>query len=211
MERTKPFPPNPIHRFYDWLDGLPIPMWLFYPLLLLLLGLFLHVLAWTRDLLLLDQFKLIYFVNFIWLVESLALLHFLLRASGPLLDGYRVYLDLDEKDFLRLRYEFTTIPNLFGSLFFLLGLVMGSVAGFFTVPLTPEIDFPSFAYAQWPVSMGFAMISSYFTIRQLHLIPRLFDLTKRIRLSYLEPIYAFSHYTAIVGFGNFMISAVNSF
>ncbi len=211
--RTKPFRPNPIHRFYDWLDKLPIPMRLFYPLLLLLSGLLLHLLAWYRGILPSGQFNLTLLFIFIWLVETLALGHYGLRASGPLLDGYRDQLDVADKEFERLRYEFTMIPNTLGNLFLLLGLVLGSFVAISVVPTTPEVigAFPSFAYFQWVSSIGLGMLFNYFIIRQLRLIPRFFDLTKRIQLSHLEPVYAFSRYTAIIGFGLFMISAVNSF
>src|SRR3972149_782709 len=173
MMRTKPFRPNPIHRFYDWLDKLPIPMWLFYPLLLLLSGLLLHLSAWYRGLLPSGQFNLTLLFIFIWLVESFALGHFLLRASGPLLDGYRDQLDVDKVEFERLRYEFTMIPNALGSLFFLLGVVLGGIVAISVVrTTTPAVieAFPSLAYFQWASSLGLGMMFNYFIIRQLRLI-----------------------------------------
>jgi len=209
----KPFRPNPIHRFYDWLDRLPIPMWVFYPLILLLFGLTFNFLAWSRGLLPRGQFNFILLLDFIWLVESLALLHFALRASVPLLDGYRNNLDVNNEEFQRLRYEFTIIPNVPGILFFLLGLTVGYFVGINSLPAQPRIAqaFAPWVVFQWSFSLGLAFLSIYFIIRQLRLFQKFFDLTKRISFSHLDPIYAFSRYTAVIGFGIFMISFVNSF
>lgn len=209
----QPYKPNPIHKFYDWMDRLPMPIWVFYPSLLLGSGLILHVLAWGRGGLPRGQFNLTLLFISIWLVEILALLHFAIRASGPLLDNYRTNLAVNSEEFQRLRYEFTSIPFIAGTLFLLLGLVIGSLVAINLIPNSPEIAraFSLLFIFLWAGSLGLGLMSGYFVIRQLVLINHFFVLTKQVRFSNLEPIYAFSRYTAVIGFGTFMISFLNSF
>lgn len=208
----KPYTPHPIHRLYAWLDGLPVPMWLFYPLLLLLIGLLTNLAYWNSGFLPSGSIDLRLLFSGVWFVESLALGHYVVNASGPTLDGYREFLNVDEKEYATLKYEFTKIPSLPASVMFLLGLPFGIYAGIsFGQGESSLINqLPALNAAQWGVSLGLGMILSFFTVRQMRLISRFFSMTRRIQLWNLSPIYAFSRYTAVIGIFIFMITAVNN-
>lgn len=213
MNKEIPYSPHPLHRIYERLELLPLPMWLFYLLLLIILGLVMHPFSWTTQVIPDGQFDIYTLLSFSWVIESLALGHYAYRASGKVLDGYRSQLPIDDENFSKLRYSFTTIPRNWGTVWFFTGAVFGFLMGWSVVSSTAAgIPFPYLIFVslfQWAFSLGLAIMFSYFIIRQMNLMKTIFSLPKQIQLRNLSPIYAFSRYMAVLAIGTFVIADLN--
>ncbi len=189
-------------------------MWLFYPSLLVFLGLAMHPISWMAHVIPNGQFDLYTLLSFSWVIESLALGHYGYRASGKALDGYRNQLPIDDEDYSKLRYSFTIIPRNSGTVCFLTGAVLGFLMGWSVVSSTtsglpiPYLLFVSLS--QWAFSFGLAIMLTYFIIHQMNLMKTIFSLPKQIQLRNLSPIYAFSRYMAVLAIGAFVIADLNS-
>ncbi len=203
--------PHPIHRFFAWLDRIALPAWIFYLLLLFIPGLALQINFWMANPNLERSFDPFFIFFFAWLVEGLALVHFITKASKKLLDDYRPQLSYDEVQFDQLRQQFTTISSGMGSVFFVVGALIGYFTAQTFISGFPGLDrgLPLLLSITYAISFGFALMGSELMIRQLRLIQKLFHDTVRIQISNLVPIYSFSRYTAIIAIWLFFITYVN--
>jgi hypothetical protein len=210
---NKPYSPQIIHRFYAWLDRSSISPWIFYPGILLLLGIFANLLAWNNGSLAVGEIDVIHLFSFAWLVESLALGHYVLTIPGPLLDAYRKRLKISAKDYDLLHYEFTVIPAFRGTVFLIIGMGLGLATSLATLEnpsAGPQTYIPWLTNIQWILSLGSGVMFTYFIVRQLRRLIKIFAITKDVPFSDMAPIYAFSRYTLVVALGFFVISNVNS-
>jgi hypothetical protein len=203
---------HPIHRFFAWLEKSPLPSWAFYLLLLIVPGIYLQLQAWQglppseRTL---DPFHIF---STIWLVEGLALAHFITSASKTLLDNYRPQLPYSDQRYQIERATFTTIPFGLGLFFNLIGAIVGYYTAVSFSNGFPGIDrgAPIYFAALYALAFSVAMMVFVLVLRQLALIGQFFRDTEKIKISSLSSIYAFSRYTAIVAIWIFFIGNVNA-
>ena len=85
----RPYRPNAIHAFYDWLDRLPIPDWLFFVLLLPAVGIAQHLVAWGRGLLSPGEFSYDLGTAAIYVTPGLLLGIYALKGAPKALEEYR--------------------------------------------------------------------------------------------------------------------------
>ena len=197
----RPYRPNFIHAFYAWLDRLPIPAWLFFVLLIPVVGIAQHLVAWSRGLLDPGQFSLDLGTAGMYLITAFLVFIYIQSAAPKALDQFRPLLNVAEAEYARLKYQFVTIPSAMGTLFFLIGCAMGAVSGFSDMAVAPAVDyaFPLMRLGIWIIGSGVFFMFVYQVIRQLRQISSFYAVPERLDLFNPSPLYGFSRYTATLG------------
>lgn len=194
-----------IDRFFDWVEGLPLPAFLFYLVLYFVLVSLHHITLWLGGVLPVGQFsKSILLTIDFWLILQMAAFHYFRNQAEIALLKFRPALGLGPKEFERIRFSFvnlsarsTLITSLFvtiplGLLIFIAPFeIVSSVFG--ATPLTSAVTLILLLGA--PFAFGFF----YFVFRSLFWINRLYQRVKKINLFNLESLYAFSSFTSKVG------------
>ncbi len=190
-------------RFFNWVDGLPIPFLPFYFLVYLGIVLFQHVLLWLDGSLAAAEFAPIIFIQNIWSIFIVAAWHYLRNAGSLALTKFRPALEMGEAEFNTLKTRFTNLPARTGWIITALALLVYLIA----VPSSKEFVGPLFfsrttIYLTFLVLLfAFPMNSAFFVvvIRSLFAISSVYDRVKRINLYSLNPLYALSAFTSRVG------------
>jgi hypothetical protein len=211
IPNRRSYPPSFIHAFYAWLDRLPIPSWLFFGLLIPMIGIAQHLVAWRDGALAQGQFNFDLGTAGYWLGIFLIGIY-VLKGAPKALDEYRPLLDVMEEEYARLKYRFVTIPNGPGMGFFLLGVAVGAVSGFSDMAVAPAVDyaFPQMRIGIWMIASGATGLFGYQVIRQLRQIRTFYAMPKQIDLFNLRPLYGFSRYTAALGIMFFASMALST-
>jgi hypothetical protein len=207
-----PYAPSWVDLITRAIDWLPIPAWATYLLLVAALGLFLNAIDWIGGIATPGTFDPIQLAYPGLGAYMLALMHYLNREAGTRMDAFRPALEVDAREFERLRYILTSLPTLPAALVGLAGFALISVL-FLTDPggavsgLHPAVLVGRLAVLGFVFALGAALI--YHTIRQLRLVSRIHALATRIDLFEPTPLYAFSNLTAQTGIGFVAIVAVS--
>jgi hypothetical protein len=207
----RPYSPSFIHAFYAWLDRWPIPAWLSLGLLIPLVGIAQHLVAWRKGALAPGQFNFDLGTAGYWLGIFLIGIY-VLKGAPKALDEYRPLLKVTEEEYARLHYRFVTIPNGPGTLLFLIGLASGALSGFSDMAVAPAVDyaFPQLRIGIWMLGSAGTFLFGYQVIRQLRQIGAFYAMTERIDLFNLRPLYGFSRYTAALGIMFFTSMALST-
>lgn len=190
-------------RFFDWVRRLPVPAWLFYLGLWLLLGLLISLVAWMEGSEAVGVLPLVAMDGAMYIIYYLALMHYLDGVASRALDSFQPLLQNSEVDFTHLHYELTTLPTR-GTL---LAGAIGILATIISLPFTPSTlemaDIIRRPSTQLSFLAGNAILAIfiYHTIRQLSIVTRIHNTATRVNLFHREPIYAFSRLTARTGIG----------
>jgi len=181
-----------VDRLTAAIDRSPAPPWVLYPILFAVL---LAILVGLAGPLVFEYFP-VYFLTAVWAVFPLALIHHLDRVSAGALDQFRPVCDLDEAEAGRLRLELTTMPAVPAAIVSLAG------AGFiwlFYLTNRALFDPVLGSTTQFIVGMGiltfcFALLAVllYHTVRQLHMVSRIYARLQRLDLFNLSPLYGFA-------------------
>jgi hypothetical protein len=209
-----PYKPSWIHRFFAWVDRLPVPAWSFYLFILVLGGVIRHLVAWNTGILEQGQFNLYFALAQIWLVEQLYYYgHLNPRIARQALDDIRPLLDMDEEGFNNLVYEFTMTPASKGRIFQVLGFSFGIAFAAVVRPFSPEINysFPEYVFLSWGLAQAMTFLSIYWIFRQLGLVKEVFGKLKRVDLYDLDSLYGLSRLTASMGVAIIVIAFLNMF
>lgn len=196
------------------IDGQRIPAWLFYPLLIVAIGLT-NMLAFgpNPEMSLNDHF----FGAFI-VAWFLALLHFLQRLATSTFDEFRPSFALSESDIETYRDRFLFAPAWLGWLTLAFGLQTfvsqlssGLREGFL------DLDSASFpflvifvGFILFSGSTAFTMYYLFNSLRRLFLIVSFHKQIKQVDPFNLDPLRAFSRYTSATAIGMLLTTVVNS-
>jgi len=104
-----PYTSSWVDRFTDWVDRLPIPSWVFYAGLWLILYLIELATQWSDTTAIIFRPFHIFFVGVIPL--SIALIHYLDRIADAALNKFRPVLNCSDAEYADLRYQLTTLPH----------------------------------------------------------------------------------------------------
>ena len=218
MEKTEvinmPYRPSWIHRFFAWVDRLPVPAWSFYLFLLFIGAAVQHLAAWRMGVLEVGQFNLYFALSQIWLVEQLYYYgHLNPRIARKSLDEIRPLLGLDDEGFEILTFEFTMTPAPPARIYQILGFLFGLVFAVVIRPISPEINytFPEFVILSWGLSQALTFLSFYLITRQLRLVKTVISQLNRVDLFDLDSIYGLSRLTASMGAAIIVIAFLNMF
>jgi hypothetical protein len=210
-----PYRPSWVDRLIRWIERLPGPPWAFYAVVLPPLILVANAVSWTSGI---PEYPpwifTLYWTGFaVYPVYMLAMMHYLNRVAAAKVDAFRPALDVDERQYERLRYELTTLPARQAALAALAGI--GFIVFLFSGDLIEEGLGPVpplfvigelVMQAVWSAFLG---VLIYHTIHQLRLVSRILALAPRIDLFQPAPLYAFSHLTARTGLGLAILTAIS--
>lgn len=203
-QTPNPYPPSWIDRIMETVERWPIPYGLVYLLAFGLQALLMHLLSWLDGWLAPLTFSRLNLIYPLWLWGPLAIMTFLDRVALTSLRNFAPLLALDDREKLRLEYEFTTMPvrPVWGSTIFWMG-----VYGIVIITIHPTFYN---TYSVGPIGIASAslfglftfLIGStlyYHTLRQLRLVRHTVGRVAEFNLFRLDPVYAFSNLTALTG------------
>ena len=208
-----PYRPSWIHRFFAWIDRLPIPAWIFYLMILFTGGAIQHAYVWGKGILEVGQFNFYLALTWGWLVAQLFYGHLNPQIARRALDEIRPLLDLDDKGFKLLSYEFTMIPASPALIMNILGFLCGLVFAAAVRPFSPEINyaFPEFVFFSAGLTLAMAFVSFYWIIRQLGMIHRVIKQVDWVDIYNLHSFYGLSRLTASISVAIVAIAFLNYF
>ncbi|MEZ4766882.1 MAG: hypothetical protein R2844_00440 [Caldilineales bacterium] len=140
-----------------------------------------------------------------WIPYSLGFIYYLERTSAEALRAFRPALDMDEKTYAGLCYQFAFMPGRG----VVISMVLGALLAYISLRMYPEISSP---FMDTPlatvVNMALSMLGSafifaaiYMTYRQLRLIRQTYALADKLDLFRSGELYAFSGLTLRMGIG----------
>ncbi len=197
-----PFQPDWTDRLIGGINRLPIPAWLFYPILCGLLFLLINGGDWLQGLAPVGAFSAPYGFLALYPIYPLAAISYLDRTAGKAFDFFRPALGLADADAARLRYELTILPARESKIAAVIGLA--TFVAVFAYPGTPARPIGG-ALSYWTclaiAAAGFVMTAEmlYHTFRQLRLVSRIHALAHNLDLFHFAPLYSFSALTARTG------------
>jgi hypothetical protein len=208
---ARPYPPSWIDRLTDGVRRLPLPSWVAYlalglVLVLGYLGLLFSSLQWAMGALSLPTILLYSFLNGVTPVYLIGLLHYLDDSAAEALARFRPVLTLDEAEYERVRYQLTTLPpratflaTVLGVIYTFIPMLISAAASVGLVTESPilvtlVVAFNALIYA-------LVVVLIYHTLHQLRLVNTLYTEHTRINLFQPGPMYALSGLTARTAVG----------
>ncbi len=197
-----PFDSGWIDRLFGQINRLPVPAWVFYPVLLAIVSL---AIVASRRLELgapAEVWNLPYVFVAVYPVYFLAAIHYLDRTAAKAFDFFRPALGMTDAEAARLRYELTSLPRRQSWIAALVGFIIFLVI--FAYPSGPRMALGS-SISYWTVlavaGAGFVVCAEllYRTFRQLRLVSRIHASARNVRLFHFAPLYSFSALTARTG------------
>lgn len=203
----RPYKPSLIDRFTNWVDKLPIQVWVFYVSLGFLLILSQMLFLWLEGGLHARMLLPLIIFNGFAIPFILVLIHFLDNQAVTALNSMMPTLDMDELDYSKFQYMLSNMPSrgmaiagLAVMVFFIivewLAIVPISYAALEQLPIFKMV------YQVFDKSSAFLYgVFVYHTIRQLRLVNNINTNHIRINLFNLGPAQAFSRLTASTAVG----------
>ncbi len=211
--KNPPYAPSWVDHFQNWLEGLPIPVWLSMLLLYLLTALCFNAAMWIDGVLPVGQLSPDLTFNAVWGATSLSFCILLDRASRQALEKFAVLVPAKKREIEVLHYKMTTIP---AGIALVLTVLMAAGLGyaFYTDPNTLYVGMRSpISYALTVplaiLSYVFAPVLIYQGVRVLNSVRRAFNLLGEVNLFELQPLYAFTGVTTVLGIFWLLIMNMN--
>ena len=208
LDTFRPYAPSIVDGLTDWVRRLPIPSWLFY------------VAVAVVSLLLIASFKWLdgsYPVSIVtWQLilsaatfpYALAMLHYLDNSAKEALDDFRPAMQIDEAQFRKLEYQFTTLPARPALIAAGIGALYGVTFPLYASPEEIErmgffTSLPTAIFGVFELALGYASagLLLYHSVRQLRMVSRTYTTHARIDLFNLAPVHALSRLAARTAIG----------
>ncbi len=209
----RPYPPSWIDRLTEWVGRLPLPAWVVYlgvglVLTLIYIATLLPSAIWSSGTLSVTTGVLYSFLNGMTCAYIPGLIHYLDDAAGAALDRFRPVMTADEDEYNKLCYQLTTLPARPVWIASGLGVLYTIVARLYITATAPDSN----AAAGSPVVMVMievfdimiyvlVAVTVYHTLHQLRLVNTIYTKHTRINLFQLGPLYALSGLTARTAIG----------
>jgi len=214
--RETPYRPSWIDRLIEWINHLPIPVWLFYTLGILFVAFLINIGFWIDGSLPFGSIDVENTIFSILVFYWLALYQYLSRVGSKSLQVFSQLLEAGNVELARVDYELTTLPRWLGWLAVPAGIGLG-VLSIFSDP-QPYGDFVPQSIVVYMIDivlMGF-LVSTFIcliirSIRQLKKVDRLHERATNINLLKLGPVHAFSSLTAQTGIGFILLLIISYF
>jgi hypothetical protein len=209
----RPYPPSWIDRLTEWVRRLPLPAWIVYlgvglVLTLLYIATLLPSALWSSGTLSLTTAVLYSFLNGMTCAYIPGLIHYLDDAAGAALDRFRPVMTADEDEYNQLCYQLTTLPARPVWIATWLGVIYTFVARLLITVTAPTSN----AAAGSPVVLVMievfdimiyvlVAVTVYHTLHQLRMVNTIYTKHTRINLFQLGPLYSLSGLTARTAIG----------
>lgn len=201
----RPYSPGWLDRLTDWVDRMPGPNFPYC------LGLLVFQFGYATALLWLTRRLPVGSIDFrrvypVVVAPYLIWMRFYLdRFAAAALDAFRPMLAVDDAEFLRLRYELTTLPARTARIVTLVTvpaflvstlLLPGSVVGLYGSSIEAALIVMG---PIWLFTVAVVAVSMVQALHQLRMVERIYDRVGKIALLRAKPLYAFSQLTARIG------------
>lgn len=198
------YPPSFVDRIMAAVKRLPGPYWAAYLLIFIIEVGALHAVAWLVGYSQPLDFEPVLLIFPFWLCFGLAVMTYLNGFAGQMVSHFCTLLDGEQEAEDRLRYEFTVMPArpvVINSLLWIVVYFILWLAYYQTVnQIWPmEIYLGSVVFAAGLVSFIIGSAIYYHAVRQLVLVHRTLAKVVKINIFRLDPLYAFSRLTALIG------------
>ena len=212
---SRPYAPSWLDVVMDAIRRLPVPAWLVYLIVGLLLGLARTVVGWVDGSYPVGTFFHIHVFDGLFPVYFLFVIHYLDDLSGRALSDYRAKLT-GETSYEQLRYRLTTMPAAWTVVVSLLGFALGAV---YTQLFLSPTDIQVSKYFTSPTAVvldtvlsgldGLGMsLFAWHTIRQLRMISRIYTKHTKVSIFDIGALYALSRVTALTAVALLLFSYV---
>ncbi|MDQ5825031.1 MAG: hypothetical protein M3441_12610 [Chloroflexota bacterium] len=202
-----PYPPSWVDQLTDRVRRLPVPAWVFYLTLgLVLTGVIVFV-AWANGFLA-EDLLLLRVLSATTGIYFLALLHYLDDSAADALKRFRPVMMVGDADYERLAYQFTTMPRRPTLIASAIGLLYAiftlatfgptdpGILGGLVSPMQAIVVISTFL-----VSYTLVGVSVYHTIHQLRMVNQIYTHHTRINLFQAGPMYSLSRLAARTAIG----------
>ena len=198
---TQPYPPSWVDRILHWIGNLPIPAWVFYPLLLALEFLAVTVLTWLTGYKPFGAFEGFSSQVIVYNVAILGSIQLINHIATRAFESFRPALGLDEAEESRLKYKLTVMPPRPVWIWTAGGALFALIAEFSDTSWGVGIPTALFILINLVGIISFALsgVAIYHTIWQLRMVSLIHTRATRIDLFQAAPLYAFSALTALTG------------
>ena len=200
----KHYAPSYLDRFMEFIERLPIPYWLTYLTLFTAQSLIMHIFAWIDGWLPAYTFNPPILLFPLWQWMPLAIITYSDSVSRQALSTFSSLLDVEETEMEKLRYEFTTMPSR--------GVILSGLAWGIVYAILMYTSFDTFN-ASYKFDTFFSTVLLlegliayltgsgiyYHSFRQLNLVNRTVKMTRQFNMFQLDPVYAFSRVTSLIG------------
>ena len=190
--KNAPYPPSWLNNLTSWVKRLPIPVWFFYAILLIVWELIAFLLAWATGDLLWGEFD---FPTFFYNSSGVAWLVFHYYLEGEIRDALhdsKPLLNVSSGGFSKLEYEFATLP---ARPFLVLSVISLGITAIFGVWITgfDRLSFLILLQISLNVIDSIFMFGFFYRlIRLLRMISKLYASPITINLFDLAPVYGLS-------------------
>ncbi|MDQ3707448.1 MAG: hypothetical protein M3437_19920 [Chloroflexota bacterium] len=195
-----PYPPSWVDKFTDWVRRLPMPAWVFYLAVVILSAVVLLPLDALSPEIVLSSASAVY---------VFALVHYLDDWATAALKRFRSIMTVDDAEYERLCYRFTTMPRRPVLIATVIGAIYATIAFLTFGASDPSVSGETastsvfeaipliYSYASYTV-VGLLI---YHTIHQLRLMNEIYTHHTRINLFQRGPMYALSRLAARTSIG----------
>jgi hypothetical protein len=195
--------PSWLDRFTDWIGTLPVPRWLVYLTIYLLLAAQGQLSEWAFGRTAWGELNTDQFLYHLFVAEVLFFYNYLNIDAKRALDEFRPLLKHSPEELDRIEFSLTTQPAGKVRIFTALGLIIGTYYAYSLEVMTREVAPLSFELLYsalgFILPMALALIFCYRIVRQLRIVSRLYESAPEIDLFNLNPVYALSNHTAKTG------------
>jgi hypothetical protein len=201
------------NRYFDWIERLPIPTWLFYLLLLLLTSGFSNLAFWIEGRHPWFTFTAFSSVGGIWLPTQQGFTHWLLRGVKPAMESFRPAMKRDKAHYDRILSEMSQLPAssvrwITILLFALVSVIALTVPDFLGRDIQSNVG-KSLSTLGFATGFLFGPIQFYTTYRIIVLASEAYTLSDKINLFKLQPLYALSTLSAKAGISLSILAPLN--
>lgn len=188
----------------DFVQRQRVPYWLTYLVLLIAEIGILHILAWADGWVSPYTFNPLMATFPVWLWVPMAIMTYVDSVSLQALSSFRSLLDITEEQFNGLNYEFTNMPSrgvFFSGLVWSVNYLLINYLGFDATYAALGWG-KIFAVLTFTVGLVTFLTGSaiyYHSLQKLVLINRTVKMVKQFNLFRLDPVYAFSRVTSLIG------------
>jgi hypothetical protein len=203
-DRARPYAPSLLDRLYDWIESLPVPIWVSYLVLAVLSALLASSSQWLSGL---RAFPDPEPIQVVWGAVTIVLLaapHRLRFVARSAFDQFSPALGTGVAEPARARYELTVMPPrpilaiialnfVITPLFYVIDPVASQVVGLTPAGLLPRLLSEA--------TVGTVLVAVlYQAVRQMRIVGRLHAAADHVDPFRPAPLYSFSRLTAEVGF-----------